>query len=36
MHADWTKTSTALPPEGTPVEFVLDERNCPKIGRAHV
>lgn len=32
MHADWTKTSLALPPEGTPVEFLLDERNCPMRG----
>lgn len=32
MHADWTNTSTALPPEGTPVEFLLDERNCPMRG----
>ena len=32
MHADWTNTSTALPPEGTLVEFLLDERNCPMRG----
>lgn len=32
MHADWTKTSTALPAEGTLVEFLLDERNCPMRG----
>lgn len=32
MHADWTKTSTALPTEGTLVEFLLDERNCPMRG----
>lgn len=28
MPADWTKTAVALPPEGTLVEFLLDERNC--------
>lgn len=32
MHADWTKTSVALPSEGIPVEFLLDERNCPMRG----
>lgn len=32
MHAEWTKTSTALPAEGTLVEFLLDERNCPMRG----
>ena len=32
MQADWTKTSLALPPEGTPVEFLLDERECPMRG----
>jgi len=32
MQADWTKTSLALPPEGTPVEFLLDERDCPMRG----
>jgi hypothetical protein len=32
MQADWTKTATALPPEGTLVEFLLDARNCPMRG----
>lgn len=32
MQADWTKTATALPPEGTLVEFLLDARKCPMRG----
>lgn len=32
MQAEWTKTAVALPPDGTEVEFLLDERICPMRG----
>jgi hypothetical protein len=32
MHANWTPTAAALPSEGTIVEFLLDERECPMQG----
>jgi hypothetical protein len=32
MHANWTTTACALPSDGTPVEFILDERECPLRG----
>jgi hypothetical protein len=32
MHANWTPTAAALPSEGTVVEFLLDERECPMQG----
>jgi len=32
MYANWTTTACALPSDGTPVEFLLDERECPMRG----
>lgn len=32
MQAEWTKTAVALPPDGTLVEFLLDERISPMRG----
>mgnify|MGYP001599115262 FL=1 len=32
MHASWTTLAAALPVDGTSVEFLLDERECPMRG----
>ena len=32
MPTDWTSTAAALPSEGTLVEFLLDQRECPLRG----
>jgi hypothetical protein len=32
VEANWITTTSALPTDGTPVEFVLDGRECPMRG----
>jgi hypothetical protein len=32
MHLNWTTTAAGLPSDGSAVEFVLDERECPLRG----